>query len=134
MKCDEIRTIILELLLKELNDQCGHLCEKVHFKSVLRKSTLDDLLDFKWQILIDEWKFEAPLLLSFLQAVAAPPRLRNKQKGVTVASRYPSICMGGALLLKERNKDMSALHQLVGIYLFHGDLHKSVSIEIWCYE
>ena len=39
------------------------------------------------------------------------------------------MCMGGALLLKERNKDMSALHQLVGIYLFHRDLHKSVSID-----
>jgi hypothetical protein len=98
---------------------------------VLRKSKLADLLNFKWQTLIDEWKFEAPLLLSFLHTVAAPPQLRNKQKGVTVVSRYPSICMGGAVLLKERNKDMSALHQLVGIYLFHGDLHKSVSIELW---
>ena len=46
MKCDEVRTIILELIFKELNDQCGHLCEKVHFKSVLRKSTLDDHVGF----------------------------------------------------------------------------------------
>ena len=38
------------------------------------------------------------------------------------------MCMGGAILLKERNKDMSALHQLVGIYLFHGDLHKLVNM------
>ena len=128
MKCDEVRTIVIELILKELNDQCAHLCEKVHFKSVLRQSTLDDLLKFEWQTLIDEWKLEAPLFLSFLQAAAAPPRLRNKQKGVTVASRFPPMCMGGTVLLKERNKDMSALHQLVGIYLFHGDLHKSVSI------
>ena len=86
IKCDEVRAIIIELILKELNDQCGHLCEKVHFKSVLRKSTLDDLLKFKLQTLIEEWKFEAPLLLSFLKAVAAPPRLRNKQNGVTFAS------------------------------------------------
>ena len=42
------------------------------------QSTLDDL-KFKWKTLIDEWIFEAPLLLSFLQAVEAPPRLRNKK-------------------------------------------------------
>ena len=127
MKCDVVRTIIIELVLKELNDQCAHLCEKVQFKSILRQSSLDDLLNFTWKNLIDEWKVEAPLFLSFVQAVAAPPRPKNKQKGLTVASRYPTICMGGAVLLKERNKDMSALHQLVGIYLFHGDVHKSVS-------
>ena len=127
MKCDEVATIIIEILLKELNDQCTHLCEKVHFKSILRQSSLDDLLKFTWQSLVDEWKLEAPLFLSFLQAVATPRRPRNKQKGLTVTGRFPALCMGGAVLLKERNKDMSALHQLVGIYLFHGDLHKSVS-------
>ena len=70
--CDEVRTIITEILLKELNDQCAHLAKSGWWQS-------------------------------------------------------PALCMSGAVLLKECNKDMSALHQLVGIYLFHGDLHKSVS-------
>ena len=73
IKCDEVRAIIIELILKELNDQCGHLCEKVHFKSVLRKSTLDDLHKFKWQTLIGEWKFEAPLLLFFSSSSSTTP-------------------------------------------------------------
>ena len=109
MKCDGVHTIVIELILKELNDQCARLCEKVHFKSMLQQSILEDLL-------------------KFARAAAAPPRLRNKHKGVTVVSRCPHMCVGGTVLLKEHNKDMSALHQLVGIYLFHGDLHKSVSI------
>ena len=128
MKCDEVRTVVIELLMKELNDQCSHLCEKLRFNSILRQTSLDDLLKFTWQCLVDEWKTEAPLYWSFLQAVASPPRPRNKQKGLKESSRYPSMCMGGAVLLKERNKDMSALHHLMGIYLYHGDLHKSVSI------
>ena len=118
-------------MIKELNDQCSHLCEKVRFKSILRQSSLDALLKFRFQDLVNEWKVEAPLFWSFLEAVAAPPRPKNKEKGLKLSSRYPSICMGGAVLLKERNKDMSALHQLVGIYLFRGDLHKSVSIQTY---
>ena len=78
MKCDVVRTIITEFILKELNDQCAHLCEKVQFKSILCQSSLDDLLNFIWKSLIDEWKVEAPLFLSFIQAVAAPLRPKNK--------------------------------------------------------
>ena len=46
VKCDEVQTIVIKLFLKELNDQCARLCEKAHFKSVLRQSILEDLLKF----------------------------------------------------------------------------------------
>ena len=127
LNCEEVKTIIVDLILKELSNQCSHLCEKIQFSSMLRRSSVDALLKFTCQNLVDEWKVHAPLFLSFLQAVAAPPRPRNKKKGLKLSSRYPAMCMGGAVLLKERNQEMSALHQLVGLYLFHGDLHKAVS-------
>ena len=101
---------------------------QVKFQSILRHSSLQNLLDFSWQSLIDEWRKEAPLLLSFLLTVVGPPRHRNKLKAKRVEDRYPAVCTGGAVLLKERNKDLAALHQLIGIYLFHGDLHKAVRV------
>ena len=107
IECDEVCSIVLELILKQLSDQCEHLCEKVKFQSILRHSSLQNLLDFSWQSLIDEWRKEAPLLLSFLLTVVGPPRHRNKLKAKRVEDRYPAVCTGGAVLLKE---DLAALH------------------------
>ena len=85
---------------------------------------MDDLLKFTWLDLVKEWRVHA---LTFLQAVAAPPRPKNLKKRQKPASCYSAMCMGGAVPLKERNKDMSALHHPVGLYLFHGYPHKAVS-------
>ena len=69
--------------------------------SILDQSSLDDLLKFRFENPVEEWKSEPPLFWSFLEADAAPPRHKNKEKGLKVSNRYPSICMGGAVLLKE---------------------------------
>lgn len=69
-------------------------------------------------------------LFKFLLSVAAPKRSRNKAKGVNTNTRYPSICTAGSILLRERNCMMSAVQHLVGVILFHGDVHKQVRVHI----
>ena len=128
MKSVPLRTIVTELILNTIRAECTHLCG--HGVSLLHKSTPQDLKAFRWEAVIEEWKREAPLFHAFLFAVAAPPRPRNVIKVVDITSRYPAICMGGAMLLKERNACMSAIHYLSGIILFHGDCKKQVIIII----
>ena len=74
-----------------------------------------------------EWKEHAPLLFAVLNAIVGKVRARNLVKGASEESRYPSICTAGAVLLKERNKDKSLIHHVIGILLFHGDVKKMVS-------
>ena len=97
------------------------------FSSLFRKSTWKDLEVFSWESITNELKQEAPFFFQFLVSVVAPTRRRIAVKGVYLKSRYPAICTGGVILLKERNSMMSAVQQLVGVILFHGDIHKTVN-------
>ena len=74
-----------------------------------------------------ELRNEAPLLFNFFVTIAAPRRQKNKVKGVDLKSPYPAICTSAGILLKERNTMMSAIQQLIGVILFHGDIHKTVT-------
>lgn len=126
MRSSEVSCIVVDLLLKELQGECEQLCSSSR-KSILRKSSPEDLQSFNWLSVSHELKQEAPLLIAFLSAAGAPPRPRNIHKGATAESRYPALCTAAAVLLKERCQFMNALQQLVGIILFHGNASKQVS-------
>ena len=123
MRSLEIRSCVIEMVMMELQYEASHLCEKAKFRSLLRNSTPSDVIEFKWSDLINEWKREAPLLSSFLFAIAGTQRTRNVRKATTIERRFPAMCMAGAILLKERNQEMAALQHLVGIILSHGEIH-----------
>lgn len=128
MKCEHVRSALLGKVLGLVSQECKHLCEVKDFSSVLRKSTKNDLKEFSWEKVASEFRKEAPIFFKFLLSVAAPKRSRNKVKGVEITARYPSICTAGSILLRERNCMMSAVQQLVGVILFHGDVHKQVRV------
>ena len=127
MRSSEVSCIVVDLLLKELQGECEQLCSSSR-KSILRKSSPEDLQSFNWLSVSHELKQEAALLFAFLSAAGAPPRPRNMHKGATPESRYPALCTAAAVLLKERCQFMNALQQLVGIILFHGNASKQVSL------
>ena len=98
MKCDEISCRVVDLVLKQLQDECEKMCSR-STKSTLRKSSPDDLQSIDWNAIVSELKREVPLLFAVLMAAGAPPRPRNVYKEPL---RSHVICTAAAVLLKER--------------------------------
>ena len=126
MKCSMLSSLIVDIVLKQLRDECEHLCSQSH-NSMLRDSSPDALMSFNWQCLANELKKKAPLLFAVMLAAGGPPHPRNIQKGACEQSRYPAVCTATAILLKERCDFMSALQHLIGIFLFQGNASKQVN-------
>ncbi len=111
------------ILFQELYQQCTTLCQKKAFRSILRGLKPSELVSFSFDQLAKEWSCTAPLLFQFLTTVANVPL--SKSNTVPPES-LPSICAAGAVLLRQRNQHMSALHHIVGLILFHGNASKLV--------
>ena len=126
-KCDEVWSLVINHVLKVVAQECTRLCKKDVSSSLFRKSTKKDLMEFSWENLVNELRKKAPTFFQFLLSVAAPTRPQNSKKGVDMKSHYPAICTSGTVLRKERNSMMSAVQQLIGLILFHGDIHKTAS-------
>ena len=119
---------VFEIILERVDAECQFLCSTSKFESVLRRHGKDDIMNFSWQVMIDEWTKHAPFLHAILNMIVGGVKTRNLAKGATVEARYPSICAAGAILLKKRCTHMSLLHHLVGVLLYHGDVKKTVSL------
>ncbi len=126
LKCREVSSLVVDLVTKQLRNECEQLCSRSR-RGMLKSSSPEDLQSFNWVSLAAELKREAPLLFSLLSAAGGPPRPRNVHKGATEESRYPAICTAAAVLMKERCDFMCALQQLLGVILFHGNASKQVS-------
>jgi len=49
-----------------------------------------------------------------------------QEKLIITPEALLGVCMAGAVLLRQRNVHMSALHHIVGLILFHGNISKLV--------
>ena len=74
-----------------------------------------------------EWVKEAPTLYKVLKAIAMPPQFSKRK----MQSLRPIIGTAGAMLLKARNVQMSAVQYLVGLSLFLGRTRKKVCFKIF---
>ncbi len=117
-----LRDAVIEGLLLDLHRQCTSLCQK-DYCSVLRGVKPHELISFTFEKLVREWGSVAPLLLRFLTTVANVTLLDEQTMPQASA---PSVCTAGAVLLRQRNMHMSALHHIVGLILFHGNVSKLV--------
>ena len=118
----DLYTDTVNRIMADMINECVHLCEKKRFSSILRQTSPTNLQDFQWSNVLDEWKKEAPLLHRFLTAVATPSSCASLP-----IHHVPAVCVSGAILLRSRNIHMSAVHYLIGLILFHGNLSKTVS-------
>ena len=115
-------TNTVDRIMLDVIKECVYLCEKKRFSSILRQANPNNLRDFRWSNLLDEWKKEAPLLHRFLTTVATPSSSTSLP-----GNHIPAVYAAGAILLRSRNIHMSAVHHLIGLILFHGNLSKIVS-------
>jgi len=117
--------LIVRCLLELLHQQCIALCQKKQISSVLRGLQPQELVSFSFGRIIDEWATTAPLFLKFLATAA---NVNPSDPGSNVAG----VCTAGAVLLRQRNLHMSALHHITGLILFHGNASKLVCHHILC--
>lgn len=118
----DLYTGTVNRIMADIIKECVHLCEKKRFSSILRRTDPNNLQNFQWSNLLDEWKKEAPLLYQFLTTIATP-----SSSTCLPTDHFPAVCTSGAILLRSRNIHMSAVHQLIGLVLFHGNLSKTVN-------
>ena len=122
-----MQDMVVRRLLEVLHQQCGALCQKKPVSSILRGLKPHELVSFSFSRHIDEWATVAPLLLKLLATVASV-----NLSGTVAASDVAGICTAGAVLLRQRNVHMSALHHVAGLILFHGNASKLVRHQLIC--
>ena len=114
-----MQDLVVKCLLELLHQQCVALCQKKEMSSVLRALQPQELISFSFHQLVDEWANIAPLLLKVLATAA-------NVDPFDPACNITGICTAGAVLLRQRNVHMSALHHIAGLILFHGNASKLV--------
>lgn len=114
MQVKPLRDRLLDQILKQVHEE-----SETHNPSLLRALTPAKLSSFSFENIISEWESHAPLFLKFSYAVANVHASMRKQK-------YTGVCIAGAVLLRERNVHMSAVHHIAGLILFHGNATKLV--------
>ena len=124
-KSKGLRRSLISRTCLELEKECKKIVRKK--KSVLKCTSLEDLRKFKWSKLMKEWVKEAPTLYKVLKAIAMPPQFSKRK----MQSLRPIIGTAGAMLLKARNVQMSAVQYLVGLSLFLGRTRKKVCFKIF---
>ena len=116
MNCHSVRKHIVEKVLKIVNKEVAELCS-TRKPSILRKIEKEDLEKFDLQLVCDEWREQGPVFYSFLLTSAINKRTKS-------FSWFGSLAIAGSILLKRRNKDISAAASVIGILL------KSKSVEV----
>ena len=111
-----------KLLSKHVNllSESG-LCSR-KTPSLLRKCGKEDLENFKFQSLCDEWRERSPLFFSFLMTCCISGRSRDQ-----AVKWLPSAVVAGSVLLKQRNQEMNATASVLGVL-------KTGSIEVFLYK
>ena len=125
MAIEDVRESLYQLVLKTINGECNAICQQKN-ASTFRKLTMDQVVDFKWSLLIDELTSKAPLLFNILSSIATHSDHRNITK--VGAAHNPGICMAATVILKERNSCHSEKNvSMVWLYW-----HRSSPLHYWC--
>lgn len=105
-RCPSLKTCLITNTLQALGKECNDLCSR-KTPSLLRKSGPDEMENFSFQKLCEEWKQRAPLFYSFLVTCATV-----KEKG---GEWTPAMAIAGSALLKNRNVHMNATASLISV-------------------
>lgn len=105
---------LFDVVVQELLDVVKKECKKLtslKFSSILRKTSIKDLHNFKWMDVVEEWRMNAPTYLKFLESAssvsmeATTSITRPTSHSKTKLYKLP---MAGAILLQARCPSMSA--------------------------
>lgn len=118
----DIKDALYDIVCADLTMEISGLCTKSN-PSILRKTTKEDLIEFSWNNLYQEFSSRTPRYLQmFTACVHNPSQSRNVHK--TSESLIPSMCDAGAQLFSVFNKDMSATRRIKSVILRKAGLKK----------
>ena len=106
-KIKPLKQSIILCLLKELSRECANLTSKKN-PSILRKTSTDDMRNFKLENVAKELSTRAPLLYSTLLTTA----VRDQ-----VNTTLPSVALAACILLKERSPYLNAAQILMSVIM-----------------
>ena len=124
MAMTAVRECLLHLFLVDLNDECNKLCQKSEI-SIFRKMDVAQAMEFKWAPFINDLQAKSPLLYTILFSIASRSDKRNVCK--VGSAHYPGICMAAAVILKERNREMSGVQSLLSLLLYSSHCEKKIN-------
>ena len=113
-KHKELRKLVVHNVMKLLSNEVSALCSRNN-PSLLRKCGKEDLVNFDLQSLCEEWKERAPLFFSFLMTCCIATGSRNE-----AVEWLPSAAVAGSVLLKQRNPQMNATANVLGVLIKTG--------------
>ena len=113
-----------EQFLAELQKQVRKLCSK-KFNSILFSPRSQDLLNFQFKTLLNEWETNAPLFMKILSALSISQQTKSGKK------HDAALGFLGASALFLRNNKLSLLHHIVGQLLDSGGTTDQVSQKFW---
>ncbi len=116
------RTMLQEVANK-VRTECANLGSTKE-PSVLRKKTRTDITKFNWHDVVSELEVRAPTFLLLLTA-ACDRHWSRKTKSIS-PSCLPALCMAGSVLMKCRNKHMSAMQTIISLLLNAGHASSQV--------
>lgn len=103
-----------------MKGEIAKLCSQ-EAQSVLRSQSRESLMDFKWDMIVEEMNHHAPLLLEILKCCTSTKRPR--------VNRHSVIALCVAMLCKLRCSDMSLAHKVLSLILYAGHSSKKVCNE-----
>ena len=122
---EELRKYMTTKFLDMITTECSVLCRKdPKNPSPFRRIDIDNLSEFTLESFIQEMEAHAPTLFQIASVIARHNDHKNEvKKG---SQHHPGICMATAILLKERNREMCGLQNVLSVSLFSSRVQKKV--------
>lgn len=111
-KCEVLKEPLKKKFLREVEKEAELMCSKKN-PSILRKTSKEDITNFKFEKLANELQERAPLLKSILLSAS------SKQD---FTSSVAVLGITAAILLKHRNMQMNSVQIIVNSILQHSSL------------
>ena len=118
----DLKEAVFNQCCLQVTDELQQLCSTNQY-SILQKKSKNDLLNFSWDAVYDEFEERCPKFLHFLkQATTNPSAHTNKVKNTSQIKM--AMCSAGCKLISIFNDDMSALRHINSILAKKGGLKK----------
>lgn len=115
-----LRNLLLGKVVHLVNDECATICRKNSGSeqvSLFRKMPFSALQEFKWAACVTELEDKCPFLYRLFTTIVSHSDHRNTNK--CGSNHIPGVCMCIAVLLKERNREMSGIQTYISLALFN---------------
>ena len=107
-----IRQCLVDRVIDVVNEECTTLCRKsLQPISLFRQLPPEQVDMFSWNQCVAELQKHCPTTLQLFNTIVSCSDHRNAHKRGD--RHYPGICMAMAVLLKERNREMSGIQSLI---------------------